>query len=50
VIVNCLPLTPETERTFNEEFFSVTKPTAFYVNIGRGKTVDTDALVRARSP
>jgi phosphoglycerate dehydrogenase-like enzyme len=47
VIVNCLPLTPETERTFNEEFFSVTKPTAFYVNIGRGKTVDTDALVRA---
>lgn len=47
VIVNCLPLTAETARIFDEEFFSIAKPSAFFVNIGRGKTVDTDALVRA---
>jgi len=47
VIVNCLPHTPATDRVFNADVFAVTKPTAFFVNIGRGKTVDTDALVRA---
>jgi len=47
VIVNCLPLTSETESMFDDNMFSVMKSTAFFVNIGRGKTVDTDALVRA---
>ena len=46
VIVNCVPLTPETKDMFDDEFFSTTKSTAFFVNIGRGKTVDTDALTR----
>ncbi len=47
VVVNSVPLTPSTENMFDEEFFSTMKPTAYFVNIGRGKTVDTDALVRA---
>ena len=47
VIVNCLPLTAQTENTFSEEFFETTKSTAYFVNIGRGKTVDTEALTRA---
>ncbi len=47
VIVNCVPLTPSTENMFDEEFFQATKQTAYFVNIGRGKTVDTAALTRA---
>ena len=47
VIVNSVPLTPATEGMFDDAFFAATKPTAFFVNIGRGRTVDTDALVRA---
>ena len=47
VVVNSVPLTPSTENMFDDEFFSTMKPTAYFVNIGRGKTVDTDALVRA---
>ena len=47
VIVNCVPLTPETEGMFDAGLFSAMKSTAFFVNIGRGKTVDTDALTRA---
>ena len=47
VVVNCVPLTPETERMFDDTVFSAMKSTVFFVNIGRGRTVDTDALVRA---
>ncbi len=47
VVVNCVPLTAETEGMFNDDFFSAMKESAFFINIGRGKTVDTDALVDA---
>ena len=47
VIVNSLPLTPTTEKLFGNEFFSRTKPTSFLINIGRGGTVDTEALMSA---
>ena len=47
VIVNSVPLTAATERMFDDAVFATTKPTAIFVNIGRGRTVDTDALVRA---
>jgi phosphoglycerate dehydrogenase-like enzyme len=47
VIVNTLPHTPSTDQVFNEAFFAASKRGAFFVNVGRGKTVDTDALVRA---
>jgi phosphoglycerate dehydrogenase-like enzyme len=46
-IVNTLPLTPQTRHLLSDEQFRLMKPTAFYVNIGRGATTDTDALVRA---
>lgn len=47
VIVNALPHTPSTDKVFNEAFFAESKRGAFFVNVGRGKTVDTEALVRA---
>jgi phosphoglycerate dehydrogenase-like enzyme len=47
VVVNCLPMTPDTADIFDAELFELMKPTAFFVNVGRGGTVDTDALVAA---
>ena len=47
VIVDAVPLTSTTERMFDDAFFAATKPEAIFVNIGRGRTVDTDALMRA---
>jgi phosphoglycerate dehydrogenase-like enzyme len=47
VVVNCLPMTPDTADMFDARVFKVMKPTAFFVNVGRGGTVDTDALVAA---
>jgi len=46
-VVNILPLTPETRHWIGEEQFRAMKPSAFYVNVGRGQTTDTDALMRA---
>jgi phosphoglycerate dehydrogenase-like enzyme len=47
VVVNLLPLTPETERFVDATFLARMKPGALLVNAGRGKTVDTDALLEA---
>jgi phosphoglycerate dehydrogenase-like enzyme len=49
VVVNCLPMTPATTDIFDAALFKVMKPTAFFVNVGRGGTVDTDALIAALS-
>ena len=46
-VVNTLPLTPRTHHLLSDGQFRRMKPSAFYVNIGRGATTDTDALVRA---
>lgn len=46
-VVNTLPLTVETNHMIGEEQFNRMKPSTFYVNIGRGETTDTDALIRA---
>jgi phosphoglycerate dehydrogenase-like enzyme len=46
-VVNLLPLTPETEKFVDAAFLGRMKPGALFVNAGRGKTVDTDALVEA---
>ncbi|CAH1221026.1 Glyoxylate/hydroxypyruvate reductase B [Paenibacillus plantiphilus] len=46
-IINCLPHTRETEHIMGREQFEAMKPSAYYINIGRGKTTDTDALVDA---
>jgi phosphoglycerate dehydrogenase-like enzyme len=46
-IVDCVPLTAATEGMFDATFFSRMKSTAFFFNIGRGRTVDTEALTVA---
>lgn len=47
VIANAAPLTPATQGALDEKFFAALKPTALLINVGRGGTVDTDALVAA---
>ena len=47
VVVNALPLTDGTDGLMDEEFFAAIKPGAIFVNVGRGKTVVTDALIAA---
>ena len=47
VVVNATPLTPETEDLFDAEFFAVMKPTAYFINVGRGGSVVTEHLVSA---
>jgi glyoxylate/hydroxypyruvate reductase A len=47
VVINCLPGTAETRGFFNAAMISSMKPTAVFVNVGRGATVDEPALVRA---
>ncbi len=47
VVVNALPLTDSTRGLFDEEFFATIKPGAVFINVGRGQTVVTGALVAA---
>jgi len=47
VVVDLLPLTPETEAFVNRDFLALMKPGALFVNAGRGLTVDTEALLDA---
>ena len=46
-IVNTLPASAETLRFFNRARFEAAKPGAIFYNIGRGTTVDQDALLAA---
>lgn len=46
-VVNTAPLTPQTTGIFDAAFFAKMKPTAYFINIGRGGSVVTDALVAA---
>ena len=45
-IINTLPLTAETERLFDADFFEKLNQ-AVFINVGRGGTVDHDALLAA---
>jgi phosphoglycerate dehydrogenase-like enzyme len=47
VLVSAAPHTPLSEKMFNEAIFRAMKPTAFFINMSRGRLVDTPALVRA---
>jgi phosphoglycerate dehydrogenase-like enzyme len=47
VVVNTLPLTPRTSGVFDKAFFDAMKPTAHFINVGRGGSVVTDDLVAA---
>ncbi len=49
VIVNALPLTDATRGLFDAELFAAAKQGALFINVGRGGTVDTDALTAALS-
>ena len=47
IVVMCIPMTPETDGIFDEEKINVLPETAYFINVGRGTTVDQDALMRA---
>ena len=47
VVVNVTPLTPETTGLFNAALFARMKPTAYFINVGRGQSVVTADLVAA---
>ena len=46
-VVNCLPHTPYTQGLFGEKEFKAMKSGAYFINVGRGETVDYEAMVRA---
>ena len=47
VVLSLLPALPSTERLVDGAFLAHLKPSAVFVNVGRGKTVDEEALVAA---
>ncbi len=47
VLVAAAPLTPQTERMFNEKVFRSMKKTAYFLAMSRGKLFDDMALVQA---
>jgi phosphoglycerate dehydrogenase-like enzyme len=47
VIVNTLPLTDSTRHFLGKEFFARMKRDAYFINVGRGLTVDQDAMIAA---
>lgn len=47
VVVMCAPLTAETHGMIGPEEVAAIKPSAFFVNVGRGATVDETALAAA---
>jgi len=46
-IINSVPITSDTEGIFDAKFFSTMKPTAYFFNVGRGRSVVTADLVAA---
>ncbi|MBI4625952.1 MAG: D-2-hydroxyacid dehydrogenase [Verrucomicrobia bacterium] len=47
VVAIAVPLTAETEKLFNPAAFAAMKRGSYFINIARGKVVDTNALVAA---
>ena len=47
IVVVTVPHTPETEGLFDAKAFSIMKESALLITVGRGQTVQTDALVDA---
>ncbi len=47
VVINTLPLTEETQKLMGQAEFAAMKPGAFFINVGRGATVDEAALLEA---
>ena len=46
-VIVAMPHTPETEGLWNAQRFARMKPTAYFINIGRGMTTKLDDLVAA---
>jgi phosphoglycerate dehydrogenase-like enzyme len=46
-VADCLPHTRRTRRLFSDAQFADMRPGAYFLNVGRGNTVDEAALVRA---
>jgi phosphoglycerate dehydrogenase-like enzyme len=46
-VIDAMPLTPQTGQVFDAAVFGAMKPTARFINVGRGKTVVEAALVDA---
>jgi len=47
VVVLCAPLTPETRGLIGDAALRRMKPSAYFINVGRGASVDEAALARA---
>ena len=47
VVALCVPLTRQTERMIGARELAALKKGAYLINVGRGKVLDTDALVEA---
>jgi phosphoglycerate dehydrogenase-like enzyme len=47
VIACCAPHTPKSRGMLGAEQFALMKPDAYFINVSRGKLVQTDALVEA---
>lgn len=47
VVFMCAPITPESNLMFGSEEFSLMKKGAYFINVSRGKIVDTQALLEA---
>ena len=47
VLISILPATPETTDSLNKEILAALPSSAIFVNVGRGATVDEDALLAA---
>ena len=47
LVVSVLPGTEKTAYLMGKEQFSVMKPTAYFINVGRGNLVDSDVLYEA---
>ncbi|WP_223587135.1 NAD(P)-dependent oxidoreductase [Microbacterium sp. OVT16B] len=47
VLVSLVPASPETADLFDAAVFGMLRPGAVFVNVGRGATVDEDALIDA---
>ena len=48
-VVNCLPLNDTTKECFNESIFSSMESYSYFINVGRGETVNENDLTTALS-
>jgi Phosphoglycerate dehydrogenase and related dehydrogenases len=47
IVINALPLTEDTYHLYDQTYFKLMKKSATFINIGRGPSVDTEALYQA---